>query len=585
MTQLFLKNQTFTVENGTADSYGATGTKETLVVAAGAVISADQNIERIELSGTSSAYTYSVAGNVVTIKLGTVAVATYTVANGDKTIAFADGSATLVFTKLDAVTLGGQAISATTSSALTGITLNKTDVSASIPTIALTGATTVNEGSAITYTATLSSAAATAVTIPYTLSGTNVTTTDFTGQAALTGNITVAAGATTGTLTLNVAADTTTEGVENLTVTLGAPASGATLGSVSSVLTAISDTSISVPTIGLTQSAATVNEGGTVTYTATLSSAATSALTIPYTLSGTGITPADFGLTALTGNISVAAGATTGTLTLNVAADATTEGVESLTVALATPTSGATLGSASSVVTSIADTPISVPTIGLTGATTVNEGSAITYTATLSSAAATAVTIPYTLSGTGITAADFGLAALTGNISVAAGATTGTLILNVAADTTTEGAENLSVALSAPAAGATLSGTSTVVTSIADTSVTAVAGPNAVTVNVAGTFAATGADDTFSIAAGTYSATITNFDQAGADVLKFFTGASISIVPDTNQTDGIQAFTAQDSVSGTTTTITLTGLTSAQDLGVFNATNSFISTFGAGSIA
>ena len=90
---------------------------------------------------------------------------------------------------------------------------------------------------------------------------------------------------------------------------------------------------------------------------------------------------------------------------------------------------------------------------------------------------------------------------------------------------------------------------------------------------------------TRSIAAGAYSATISNFDQAGADVLRFFTGASISIVPDTNQTDGIQAFTAQDSVSGATTTITLTGLTAAQDLGVFNATNSFISTFGAGSIA
>ena len=178
MTQLFLKNETVTVKNGTtADSYGATGTKETLVVAAGATVTADQNIERIELSGASSAYTYSVAGNVVTVKLGTVAVATYTVANGDKTIAFADGSATLVFTKLDAVTLGGQAI-ATTSTALTGITLNKTDVSASAPTIALTGATTVNEGDAITYTATLSSAATSALTIPYTLSGTGITPAD-----------------------------------------------------------------------------------------------------------------------------------------------------------------------------------------------------------------------------------------------------------------------------------------------------------------------------------------------------------------------------------------------------------------------
>ena len=374
MTQLFLKNETVTVKNGTtADSYGATGTKETLVVAAGATVTADQNIERIELSGASSAYTYSVAGNVVTIKLGTVAVATYTVANGDKTIAFADGSATLVFTKLDAVTLGGQAI-ATTSTALTGIMLNKTDVSASAPTIALTGATTVNEGDAITYTATLSSAAATAVTIPYTLSGTNVTTTDFTGQAALTGNITVAAGATTGTLTLNVAADATTEGVENLTVALSA---------ASAVTTAIADTSISAPTIALTQSAATVNEGGTVTYTATLSSATTSALTIPYTLSGTGITPADFGLTALTGNISVAAGATTGTLILNVAADTTTEGVESLTVALAAATS--------TVVTTITDTSVAanavtvnaVGTISATAAKDIFNVTLGNYTATI----------------------------------------------------------------------------------------------------------------------------------------------------------------------------------------------------------
>ena len=381
MTQLFLKNETVTVKNGTtAYSYGATGTKETLVVAAGATVTADQNIERIELSGASSAYTYSVAGNVVTVKLGTVAVATYTVANGDKTIAFADGSATLVFTKLDAVTLGGQAI-ATTSTALTGITLNKTDVSASAPTIALTGATTVNEGSAITYTATLSSAAATAVTIPYTLSGTNVTTTDFTGQAALTGNITVAAGATTGTLILNVAADTTTEGTENLTVALSA---------ASAVTTAIADTSISAPTIALT-GAATVNEGGTVTYTATLSSAATSALTIPYTLSGTGITPADFGLTALTGNISVAAGATTGTLTLNVVADATTEGVENLTVALAAPASSATLGTVSSVVTTIADTSVAanavtvnaVGTISATAAKDIFNVTLGNYTATI----------------------------------------------------------------------------------------------------------------------------------------------------------------------------------------------------------
>jgi hypothetical protein len=142
MAQIFLKNETFTVgANGTADSFGATGTTEKLVVAAGATVTADQNIERIELSGASSAYGYSVSGNVVTVKLGTATVATYTVGNGDKTIAFADGSAALVFNKLNDVTLGGKAI-ATTSGTLTGLTLNAADVSASAAGSTVSSSTT-----------------------------------------------------------------------------------------------------------------------------------------------------------------------------------------------------------------------------------------------------------------------------------------------------------------------------------------------------------------------------------------------------------------------------------------------------------
>jgi Tol biopolymer transport system component len=88
--------------------------------------------------------------------------------------------------------------------------------------------------------------------------------------------------------------------------------------------------------------------------------------------------------------------------------------------------------------------------------------------------------------------------------------------------------------------------------------------------------------DTFNIASGTYNATINGF--AAGDKLSFFAGASITVVPDTNQTDGIQQLTAIDAGTSATTTITLTGLTETQDTGVFNVA-SFNTIFGAETIA
>lgn len=87
--------------------------------------------------------------------------------------------------------------------------------------------------------------------------------------------------------------------------------------------------------------------------------------------------------------------------------------------------------------------------------------------------------------------------------------------------------------------------------------------------------------DTFNIASGTYEATINGF--AAGDKLNLFSGASVTVTSDTNQTDGIQAFTVDDSVTGAKANITLTGLTAAQDAGVFNV-SSFNTVFGAGTI-
>jgi hypothetical protein len=57
----------------------------------------------------------------------------------------------------------------------------------------------------------------------------------------------------------------------------------------------------------------------------------------------------------------------------------------------------------------------------------------------------------------------------------------------------------------------------------------------------------------------------------------------LNIINDINQTDGTQVFTATDPVSGSEAIISLTGLTNAQDIGLFNMP-SFATVFGAGTI-
>jgi hypothetical protein len=447
--------------------------------------------------------------------------------------------------------------------------------------------TSIDEGQTVTYTATLASPAPVGgVKVPYTLSGISAADFDLT---SLTGTIAIAAGKTTGTLVLNAAADNTTEGVETLSIALQT-APRVELGAITTASTTIIDSSktpLGPPTVSLTSSATTADEttpNNLVTYTATLTTPATSALSIPYTLAGTGITAGDFvGLTGLTGNISIAVGETTGTLVLTNAADTTTEGTENVTVSLGSAT-GVILGTTTTASTTIADTSKTIPSVTLTSSTTTIDenasNNAVTYTATLSSPATSALSIPYTLGGTATATTDYTTAS-TGTINIAAGATTGTLVLNTVTDATTEGAETVTVALSNTVSGVNVN-TAALTTTINDTSLTGAT----TTTNISSaltTATATAAGDTFNIASGAYSATISGFGQAGADKLVFFPGAILNIVNDTNQTDGIQQYTADNGAS-VITTITLTGLTAAQDAGLFNATNSFISTFGSGSI-
>ena len=189
-----------------------------------------------------------------------------------------------------------------------------------------------------------------------------------------------------------------------------------------------------VPAVTLSASPAQVLEGGSVTVTAQLSSALSSSVTIPLTLTAGTAEEDDFGSLA---GIEIDAGSTSGTGTISTTADADFDD-ETFTVALGSLPSSVRAGNPSSVEVTIGDTgppnepPSEPPTVTLSASPTqVLEGGPVTVTAQLSSALSSSVTIPLTLTAGTAEEDDFGSLA---GIEIDEGSTSGRGTISTAAD-------------------------------------------------------------------------------------------------------------------------------------------------------
>lgn len=275
-------------------------------------------------------------------------------------------------------------------------------------------ASSVNEGDQITFTLNTTNIDD-GTLLAYTITG--ITSADI-GGTALTGYFTVTGN--TDSLVLTTTADSLTEGDETLTISLDN-------GQASNSVTIV-DTSMT-PTYALGRSAATVNEGDTVTITLTTTNVA-NGTTVPYTISG--INGGDLSSGTQTGSFTV--NSNTATLDFTFANDATTEGTEVMQLDLDN-------GQATVSVT-ILDTSLP-PTYNLSrSASNVDEGNTITFTLTTTNVT-NGTTVPYTI--TGVTTGDIAGASLTGNFTV--NSNTAGLTLTATADATTEGAETITVTL------------------------------------------------------------------------------------------------------------------------------------------
>jgi Ca2+-binding RTX toxin-like protein len=170
--------------------------------------------------------------------------------------------------------------------------------------------------------------------------------------------------------------------------------------------------------------------------------------------------------------LTIAAGQTTGTITVPVRGDVAIEANETYQVVLSNPVGGAILGTPTATSTIVNDDRSNVISITGPGAGSAegNSGSSSrTFTVNLNSPAAFATTVSWVVTAVGanpVNAADFAAGQqLSGIVTIPKDASSATITVNVAGDTQVEFDEGFAVTISNPPAGIQL-GTATATSSI-----------------------------------------------------------------------------------------------------------------------
>jgi hypothetical protein len=428
--------------------------------------------------GGSIVYTASLnaaAGTPVTVTLN----------NGEQIIIPAGSSqgTVAVLAPTDDVYVDASTVSASITGATGGnfesLVVDNTPASTSVTdtltttTVSLSGSGSVAEGASGSYTVSLTSPAqGTDVTVSLTYSGTAADGSDFTGVAT----VTIPAGSSSANFSLATLDDAVAEGAESFTVSIGTATGGnfenlVVSGSAGAVTTGIVDNDISTLTLSATP---TLTEaGGTIVYTATLTQAPVSDLTV--TLSNGSTITVTAG--SLTGTVSVPFAAQEDVYTDPTSVSATITGTTGGGIALSVNQAPA--------VTSIVDT-IDATTLTLGGPAGVTEGTSGTYTLTLTNAAQTDVTVTLAYGGTASSADRSG----TTTVTIPAGATSATFSVAALDDALADSGETVVVTVTGATGGnfenLVVGGANSVTTTLTDeatpdTVLVSLAGPGTVT--------------------------------------------------------------------------------------------------------
>lgn len=330
-----------------------------------------------------------------------------------------------------------------------------------VTTVGISGVASVDEGSIASYTLTLSAPGETDVVVNLAYSGVAVDGTDFNGVAS----VTIQAGASSVNFDIPTITDTSFERdevfkVEILNATGGNFESVQVDENASNIDTTIVDND--QPTVSVSVEPASVAEDGTpnLVYTFTLSNPSAFATTVNYTLRGTAANGTDYTGSTVTGTVTIPAGSTTASVTVDPTADSTFEGNETVVATITAASSNSVaLSSTGGPATGTIVDDDGAPTFSIDDVTVNESAGTITFTVTKTGATDQASSVHYDVApASAVTPGDYtaGTSALSGDLNFAAGVATQTITLNVTSDQVQELTENFNVNLSA-AVSATIS--------------------------------------------------------------------------------------------------------------------------------
>jgi len=347
------------------------------------------------------------------------------------------------------------------------LTIVDNDTSGSVQ-FGLAGYTVDEAGGSATITATRSGGSAGPVTVDYlTANGSAQAGSDYTAAA---GTLTFGPGVLSQSFVVPIANDGSVEGPETVDLTLANPTNRLKLGARKTAVLTITDDEPEV-TLHFSAPSYSVTEGSLATVTVKRSGPTGSALTVDYqTSNGSALAGSDY--TAAAGTLSFDAGISTLTFTVTTTGDSVDESDEELSLALATPTGGAMLGTQAVATLKILDND-SAGALKFSAATYSRSEAFSTATITVSRAGglASGVTVNYASltevsAGKAVAGTDY--TPVSGNLSFAAGQTKTTFTVPILADDIDEDNESLALELTNPTGGATLGSPTTTSLTIVD---------------------------------------------------------------------------------------------------------------------
>ncbi|MEZ4818773.1 MAG: Calx-beta domain-containing protein [Bdellovibrionota bacterium] len=373
-----------------------------------------------------------------------VALTNQTTANPTITIIVSGGDGTI-----DSVVVGAGTASDNAGNTDAGASDNTTvNVLNNLPVVNFSAASqsSVGESGTLTVTAQIAAAYAHDVTVPFSIDGAS-TASDPADYSITASPIVITSGNTSANITITIASDTDIEGDETVIINMGSP-TNATAGPTNVHTATITDDD-TVPTVTLSVDNANIAEnGGTATFTATLSAITANPVIVNLTASGTATgSGTDYTITGT--SIFILPGTTTGSVIVTGQDDALDEANETVIIDIDTVTNATESGVQQATTTILDDD--ATPTVSfVTAAQTTAESGTVNVVVQLSAASSFNVDVPFSINGAS-TAGDPGDYSIVASpVTIAAGSTSANIALTIVSDATPEPDETVIIDMGVP---------------------------------------------------------------------------------------------------------------------------------------